>query len=237
MSKIIGLVTARGGSKSIPRKNITLLAGKPLIAWTIEAALQSRGLSRVVVSTDDQEIAEVSKKWGAEVPFMRPTELAQDDSPHVPVLIHAVEWLEEVEGATVDYLMLLQPTSPLRSAKDIDLAIELALDKNADSVISVCEAPVHPYFTRRITSDGRLQKFVQKPDGYLRRQVLPPAYAWNGAIFLIRRDILIEKQTREPERTYAYVMPPERSLDVDTPWELYLADLVLCNSCRTDSRR
>lgn len=98
MSKIIGLITARGGSKSISRKNTTLLAGKPLIAWTIEAALQSHRLSRVMVSTDDEEIAEVSKKWGAEVPFLRPAALAQDDSPHIPVLIHAVEWLEQVEG-------------------------------------------------------------------------------------------------------------------------------------------
>ena len=227
MSKIIGLITARGGSKSIPRKNIRLLAGKPLIAWTIEAALQSDGLSRVIVSTDDEEIAGVSRKWGAEVPFMRPAELAQDDSAHIPVLIHAIEWLEQVEGTTVDYLMLLQPTSPLRICQDIELAIELALDKNADSVISVCEASTHPYFTRRITSDGKLRDFVPKPDGYLRRQVLPPAYAWNGAIFLVRRDILIEKQTIETEHTYAYVMPPERSLEIDTPWDLYLADLIL----------
>ncbi|NEQ78820.1 MAG: acylneuraminate cytidylyltransferase family protein [Moorea sp. SIO2I5] len=227
MSKIIGLITARGGSKSIPRKNTTLLAGKPLIAWTIEAALQSQGLNRVMVSTDDEEIADVSKKWGAEVPFLRPAALAQDDSAHIPVLIHAVEWLEQVEGTTLDYLMLLQPTSPLRSAKDIDLAIKLALDQNAESVVSVCEAFTHPYFTRRITGDGKLKDFVQKPDGYLRRQVLPPAYAWNGAIFLVRRDILIKKQTLETDRTYAYVMTPERSLEIDTPWDLYLADLIL----------
>ncbi|NEO12185.1 MULTISPECIES: acylneuraminate cytidylyltransferase family protein [unclassified Moorena] len=227
MNKIIGLITARGGSKSIPRKNTTWLAGKPLIAWTIKAALKSHRLNRVIVSTEDEEIAEISKKWGAEVPFLRPAALAQDDSSHISVLIHAVDWLEQVEGTTIDYLMLLQPTSPLRSAQDIDLGIELALEQNADSVVSVCKASTHPYFTRRITSDGKLQDFVQKPDGYLRRQVLPPAYAWNGAIFLVRRDILIEKQTLETDRTYAYVMTPERSLEIDTPWDLYLANLIL----------
>ena len=230
MSHIIGLITARGGSKAIPRKNIRLLAGKPLIAWTIEAALASRGLSRLLVSTDDVEIATVARQWGAEVPFMRPAELARDDSPHIPVLIHAVEWLERVEGTTVDYLLLLQPTSPLRVGRDIDAAIELARAKNADSVISVREASTHPYFTRRITADGRLRDFVAKPDGYLRRQVLPPAYAWNGALFLVRRDILMQRQMLETEHTYAYTMPPERSLEIDTPWEWRLAELMLSAS-------
>ena len=198
-----------------------------MIAWTIETALGSPALSRVIVSTDDTEIAEVAKQWGAEVPFLRPAELARDDSPHIPVVIHAVEWLESHEDTRPDYVLLLQPTSPLRSTEDIDNAIRLALEKDADSVVSVCQASSHPYWTKRITADGRLEDFGPRPEGYLARQALPPAYVVNGAIYLVRRDVLIERQTFYTERTYAYVMPPERSLDLDTPWDLYLADLIL----------
>jgi len=225
--KVIAIITARGGSKSIPKKNITLLAGKPLIAWTIETALRSTGLNRVIVSTDDTEIAEVARQWGAEVPFMRPAELAQDDSPHIPVMVHAVEWLESHEDMRPDYVLLLQPTSPLRSTEDIDGATRLAFEKDADSVVSVCQAFSHPYLTKRIAPDGRLLDFVPKPEGYLCRQALPQAYAVNGAIYLVRRDVLIERQTFYTERTYAYVMPQQRSLDIDTPWDIHLANLIL----------
>lgn len=227
LKKIIALITARGGSKSIPKKNIAPLAGKPLIAWTIKTALQSTALSRVIVSTDDEEIARVAQEWGAEAPFQRPIELARDDSPHIPVVIHAIEWLESQEDVRFDYVLLLQPTSPLLTTKDIDNAIHLALDKDADSVVSVCEAPSHPYLTKRINSDGRLEDFCTTPEGYLARQALPPAYTVNGAIYLARRNVLIELQTFYTERTYAYVIPPERSLDIDTPWDLYLANLIL----------
>ena len=226
MPKILGLITARGGSKGIPKKNVRLLAGKPLIAWTIEAALLSRHLSRVIVSTDDLEIAEISRQWGAKVPFMRPAELAQDDSPHVPVVTHAFHWLESHEKAQFDYALVLQPTSPLRSSGDIDNAIQLALEKDADSVISVCEAPSHPYQTKRVVDD-KLQNFISIPEGYLPRQELPPAYAVNGAIYLVGRDVIVNNHTFYTDRTYAYVMPPERSLDIDTPWDLYLAELIL----------
>ena len=227
MSKIIGLITARGGSKGIPRKNIHPLAGKPLIAWTIEAALQSKVLDRVIVSTDDEEIARVSRDWGAEVPFMRPTELAQDDSPHIPVIKNTVEWLESNENSRPEYILLLQPTTPLRSAQDIDNAYRLILEKDADSVISVCEAFSHPYLTKHITAEGRLEDFGPRPDGYLARQVLPPVYIVNGAIYFIRCDVLLKENTLYTQSTYAYLMPQERSLDIDTPWDLHLAELIL----------
>ncbi len=225
--KVIALVTARGGSKAIPNKNIALLAGKPLIAWTIEVALRSTGLNRVIVSTDDMEIAKIARQWGAEVPFLRPAELAQDDSPHIPVVVHAIEWLESHEDMRPDYVLLLQPTSPRRSTEDIDGATRLAFEKDADSVVSVCQAFSHPYLTKRITPDGRLLDFIPTSDDYLRRQALPPAYTVNGAIYLVRRDVLIEKQTFYTDGTYAYVLPPQRSLDIDTPWDLYLANLIL----------
>ena len=227
LKKIVALITARGGSKSIPKKNIASLAGKPLIAWTIETALRSASLSRVIVSTDDTEIAEVARQWDAEVPFLRPVELAEDDSPHVPVLVHAVKWLEVHEKEQFDYILLLQPTSPLRSTEDIDNAIRLALERDAGSVVSVCETLSHPYLTKKIMVDGRLDDFIPKPDGYLRRQVLPKVYALNGAIYLVRREVLLERRTFYTDSIYAYVMPAERSLEIDTPWDLYLANLIL----------
>ncbi len=224
---ILGLITARGGSKGIPRKNVADLAGKPLIAWTIEAARESRRLSRVMISTDSEEIARVARQWGAEVPFMRPPELAQDDSSHVAVVIHAVRWLESHQGARPDYVLLLQPTSPLRGPEDIDASIHLALDRDADAVISVCPTRDHPYLCKRITPDGLLLDFAPKPEGYLPRQILPPAYALNGAIYLVRCNVLLAQETWYTDRTFAYIMPPERSLDIDTSWDLYLAGLIL----------
>lgn len=228
MSGIIGLITARGGSKAIPRKNIKPLAGKPLIAWTIQAALASRRVERVIVSTDDDEIAQVAREWGAEVPFMRPPELAEDDSPHHDVVIHAMRWLESQPAAPPpDYVMLLQPTSPLRTAEDIDGAVALAAERDADAVVSVCPAHHHPYFSKQIAPDGRLLDFMERPEGYLPRQKLPPVYSLNGAIYLVRRKILLERDDWYTDRTYAYIMPPERSVDIDSPWDLHLVELIL----------
>jgi CMP-N,N'-diacetyllegionaminic acid synthase len=227
MSEILGLICARGGSKSIPRKNLALLAGKPMIAWTIEAALKSPSLTRAVVSTDDDEIAEVAKHWGADVPFLRPAELARDDTPGIEPVLHALRWLAEHESYHPDYVMLLQPTSPLRTTEDIEAAVRLARERGVDSVVSVTEAATHPYWMKRITENGELAELVPTEQEYSRRQELPPAYALNGAIYLIKVDTLMEQHTFYPDRTLAYVMPAERALDVDEPWDLYLADLVL----------
>jgi N-acylneuraminate cytidylyltransferase/CMP-N,N'-diacetyllegionaminic acid synthase len=227
MSEIIGLITARGGSKSIPGKNIKLLAGKPLIAWTIEAALQGKELSRVIVSTDDEKIAEVARQWGAEVPFMRPTELSQDDSSHISVVSHAIHWLEEEEGYCPNYIMLLQPTSPFRKVEDIRQIIQLAKDRDAVAVVSVSEAEKHPYLCKCILNDGTLADFMKKEIGYLRRQSLPPAYALNGAIYLNKGSSLLHDQTFLPTGTIAYIMPKERSLDVDTMWDWHMAELIM----------
>jgi CMP-N-acetylneuraminic acid synthetase len=227
MSEIIGLITARGGSKGIPRKNIVPLGGKPLIAWTIEAALASRRLSRVLVSTEDAEIAQVAATWGAEVPFIRPIELAQDTTPHILVMEHALRWLDEAAGLRPEYLLLLQPTSPFRAPEDIDAAIALAEAHAAIGVVSVCEMERHPYLAKRILADGTLSEFMTADTPLLRRQDWPPAYALNGALYLNRRESLLRDRTFLPPGTLGYVMPPERSLDVDTPWDLHLAELVL----------
>lgn len=227
MVDVIGLITARGGSRGVPRKNVLPVGGRPLIAWTIAAARESRMLGRVIVSTDDAEIARVAREWQAEVPFMRPAELAQDASPHVHAVGHALAWLEKEEGCRPDYVLLLQPTSPLRTTEDIDNAIQMAIERRAEAVVSVTETHDHPYLARRITQAGMLAEFVPCELAYARRQDLPPAYALNGAIYLNRPASLREQQTFTPEGTYAYVMPPERSLQVDTPWDLHLVDLVL----------
>ena len=227
MSDVIGLITARGGSKGIPRKNISTVAGKPLIAWTIEAALASPSVDRVIVSTDDDEIAQVSSQYGAEVPFIRPAALAQDDSPHVDVLVHTLEWLRDHESYFPDFLMLLQPTSPLRIPEDIESTIEIANRVNADCVVSVKRAQANPHTTLLIAEDKKLQSFIVDSAGYPRRQVLPKHYALNGAIYLIRADVFLEEGTLYPDLTYVYVMPPERSLDIDESWDLYLANLIL----------
>jgi CMP-N,N'-diacetyllegionaminic acid synthase len=219
-------VVARGGSKSLPRKNLAPLAGRPLIAWTIEAALRCRDVDRVVVSTDDDEIAAVARAQGAEVPFMRPPELAEDSTPTMPVIVHALRWLEAEQGYVPDAVVLLQPTSPLRTADDITGVVALARERSADSVISVSLAWSHPHLAKRIAGDGRLEDFIAHPK-VDRRQDLEPVYSLNGAIYLARRAALLENQTFYGPNTYAYVMPPERSLDVDTAWDLHLCDLVL----------
>jgi CMP-N,N'-diacetyllegionaminic acid synthase len=229
---VIGLITARGGSKGIPGKNIKMAAGKPLIEWTIQAALESQLLCRVIVSTDDDAIATVALSAKAEVPFLRPKELAGDASPHILTTEHAIQWLHEQEDCQPDYILLLQPTSPLRTASDIDGAIRLAIDRNASDVVSVCEAQHHPFLTYRLGDDGTLSPLVQTEIGYLRRQDLPTAYATNGAIYLNKRESLLQRRCHTPPGTLAYVMPQHRSLDVDTAWDFLVAELLLENRLR-----
>jgi CMP-N,N'-diacetyllegionaminic acid synthase len=223
----LGIIPARGGSKAIPRKNLALLANKPLIAWTVEVANESDSLDRLVVSTDDQEIAEAGKKLGAEVPFLRPTELATDSATSMDVILHAIRWFDENESYRPDYVLLLQPTSPLRTVTDIRKSIELLLAKHGDSVVSVCETHQHPLWMKCMNEEGRLVDLNPQSRTPTRRQDLSPVFALNGAIYLALRAFLLSERTFISDRTYAYVMPENRSLDVDTPWELHLADLIL----------
>lgn len=217
---ILALIPARGGSKGLPRKNILPVGGKPLIAWRIESALTC---DRVIVSTDDEEIAAVARQHGAEVPFMRPESIAGDETPMLDVALHLLDWLPEAP----EYLLLLQPTSPLCSTDDLTNAIQLARDKNADAVVSVTEVSKHPYWMKSINADGYLQNFLPEAETPSRRQDLPPAYALNGAIYLIRPHVLRAEKTFVPSRTLPYIMPPERSLDIDSAWDLHLVDLIL----------
>lgn len=229
--KVLGIIPARGGSKGLPEKNIRLLNGKPLIAYTIDAALRSTLLDRVVVSTDSPNIAKIAQQFGADAPFLRPPELARDDTLVYPVLVHAMGWLEERKGYRPDYVMLLQPTSPLRTGEDIDNSIRLAAEKDADGVVSLCETKHHPYWTKRVSEEGRILDFIPMDksveQAYSRRQDLPPAHVVNGAIYLVKRDVLLERHTFYTARTYAYIMPIESSLDIDTFWDLRMAEVVL----------
>lgn len=229
--ELVALITARGGSKSIPEKNIKLLAGKPLIAWTIQAALESSVFNRVIVSTNDDKITQSSLEYGAEVPFVRPGELALDNSPHIDVVSHAIEWLNNNRNYYPEWIMLLQPTSPLRTTEDITNAIDLSIKYNADSIISVSIPPVHPYLIKQIKQDGKLSDFIEKPKGYLPRQLHPEVHFVNGAIYLTKSEIIMNEKTFYPEKTFPYRMPVDRSLDIDTPWDFYLANLIMHDKC------
>jgi N-acylneuraminate cytidylyltransferase/CMP-N,N'-diacetyllegionaminic acid synthase len=224
-------VPARGGSKGVPRKNLAVVAGKPLLAHTVLAARAARGLDRVVVSTDDAETADAARRYGAEAPFLRPAELARDDTPGVEPVLHALEWLEGREGYRPEYVMLLQPTSPLRTAGDIEGVLRLAAERDADGVTTVCELKAHPYGAVKLGPRGELASFLDFDFGelqkrYPRRQDLPPAYVENGAVYLTRRSVLLAERSFYGRRAYGYVMPAERSLDVDTAWDRRVADLL-----------
>jgi len=226
---ILGLITARGGSKGVPNKNIKMVGGKNLIVWTIEAALKSTALTRVVLSTDDKKIAEIGENNNAEVPFLRPRFLAQDNSPHIDVIFHAIKWLDENENWRPDFILLLQPTSPLRTSQDIDKIISIGISKNADSVVSVCISQAHPYKMKIINRAGKMIDYTDKPKGYLPRQKLPDIYFENGALYLIKTKVFIEQKTLFPKNTIPYIMSEKNSLDIDTEWDVILADSILAN--------
>lgn len=230
MASIVALITARGGSKGVPGKNTALVGGKPLIAWSIEAALNSKYVHRTIVSTDSEEIAIVAKKFGGEVPFMRPPELAQDRSPHIDVVLHALDFMVG-EGLNPDYLLLLQPTSPLRTSEDIDGAIELSNRNSPKAVIAVHELHEHPYFCRRLDEGGVIKPFVPMEElDYPRRQDLPKAYYVNGSIYLNRCDSLRNDRTFYPDGALGYVMPAERSWQIDTPMDIAVVDALMKNT-------
>lgn len=232
--KILGIITARGGSKGIPRKNIKDLKGQPLIAYTIKAAQESGIFDRIILSTDDSEIAEVAQKYGCEAPFTRPAELAQDNIPHLPVLKHAVEWLKENQNYLPDAVMLLQPTAPLRQVFHIKEAVELFISSGADSVVSMSEIPGHfsPYWAvvegpdtwaRLLVSNEPLRQRIT------RRQSFPKkTYYHNGAIYLFKPEFLFDDNPNfYGDKTAIYVMEEKYSVNIDEPDDWLLAELAL----------
>lgn len=221
MTGLLALIPARGGSKGVPRKNVRDIAGKPLIGWTIEAARRSGVFDRIVVTTEDPEIAAVARDCGADVPFMRPSELATDDAPGIAPVLHA---LDEMPG--FDAFVLLQPTSPLRSAADIAGAVELARSRNASSLVSVCEPDAYPQWTYRMAADGVLSAW-ETATGAARRQELEPAYALNGAIYYADCGHVRKTGALVGPGTIGYQMPAERSVDIDTPLDWRIAEILL----------
>jgi CMP-N-acetylneuraminic acid synthetase len=224
---ICAMIPARAGSKGIPGKNMKLLGGKPLLAHSVHAACQARCVSRVLLSTDDQSLADVGVSLGAEVPFLRPAGLATDTSPVLDAVKHLLENMRTADGIIPEYILLLQPTSPFRTAEDIDAAYELMRSTNADAVISVTAAKDHPLLCKKMDDCGRIAPYIESPLTAARRQDLPPAYVPNGAIYLIKTSILLSAGTWCPPGTCAYIMPRERSIDLDTPADFELAEWML----------
>ena len=229
LPRILALIPARGGSKGVPRKNVRLVGGKPLISYTIKTALAARHLfHRIIVSTDDKEIAAVSEQYGAEVPFRRPVELAGDRVPTIPVAQHAVRFVEQQDNLVLDWVFILQPTDPFRSVKDLEKGLEIALSTSCDSVISVVRVyETHPIFMKRI-KDNQLISFGTKvPEGIRRQDCSPPAYMSNGAVYLTRRDVLMEQNSIWGAVTRPYIMPAERSINVDSELDLKLIEVLM----------
>lgn len=212
-NSVLAVVPARGGSRGVPGKNILPIGGRPLIQWTIDAARNSRHIDRLILSSDDPAIIEVASKAGCEVPFRRDPALASDEASSIDVVVDA---LQRVPGH--DIVVLLQPTSPLRSTADIDGAIELLESSGAPACVSLRTADEHPYWTFRLTDGGVLTHFAEPPAGTpLRRQDLPAAWCLNGAVYVARVDWFLRERGFLSTQTVGYPMPAERSLDIDTP--------------------
>ena len=224
--KILGIIPARGGSKGLPGKNILPLLGKPLILWTIEQAFLSRHLDKIIVSTEDEEIAEIAKKNGAEVPFIRPVELATDHAKGIDVVIHAIDWFETNKNY-FDMFMLLQPTSPLRTSQDIDNAVGRLFLKKAKGIVSVCEEEHPPLWTNVLPVDGCMKDFLKPEILNKNRQEIQVFYRINGAIYLAYCNYLKSQKSFFGKETYAYVMPRERSIDIDTDIDFKFAEFLL----------
>ena len=218
---VLGLILARGGSKGIARKNIKNLCGKPLIAWSIEIAQNADSVEKVVVSTDDEEIAEIAQKYGAEVPFLRPAELAQDDTPSMAPVLHALEQLPKFE-----MILLLQPTSPLRTTTDIDGIFKMCQERKAPAAVSICESSKHPNWMFSCGNDGTLSPFTDNPIA-MRRQDLDKIYTLNGSLYLAKTDWIQDNRSFLSPETVGYLMPPERSLDIDTMFEWSLLEFLM----------
>lgn len=222
MSKeLLAIIPARGGSKGIPRKNVKKLSGKPLIAWTIEAAKKSKSIDRIIVSTDDNEIAEISKKYGAEVPFLRPRELAEDSTPSIDVMLHALDSIGDYP-----LVMMLQPTSPLRNNEDIDNFCSFFNSSKAISAVSVCEATKNPYWMYSLDEEKRMQPVMNGPL-IPRRQELPLTFVLNGAIYMSNISSLRTEKNFIHGKTKGFVMSEIKSIDIDSPLDWNIAEVLI----------
>lgn len=225
--KILAVITARGGSKGVPKKNVKKLAGEPLIAYTIKSARNSMLLDYFLVSTDNLEIAKVSKRYKAPVPFMRPAELATDKAKSIPVVIHALDWLKQNKKQNYDYVMILQPTSPFRTSKDIDECIKKAVDTNADSVMSMMK--LSDFSIPKLKKlDGDIILPFAEDEGKMSasKHELPNVYKRNCAIYLIKVSCIYNSDLFG-KTSRAYIMPLERSVDINNMMDFIVADVMM----------
>lgn len=227
-AQILAIIPARSGSKRVPNKNIRAVDGKPLIAWTIETAIACKMLDRVIVSTDSKNIADIAMKYGAEAPFLRPDELAQDNTSDMAVYQHALNWLAEKELYFPEIVVWLRPTAPLRLVEDIDNAIKLLKETQADWVRSITTAQYHPYWMIKL-EDDKLKPFINGIDirDYYQKQLLPPAYQLNGAVDVAWYKTLMDKQLLYTGDVRGYVMPPDRSIDLDEEADFLFLEMLL----------
>jgi N-acylneuraminate cytidylyltransferase/CMP-N,N'-diacetyllegionaminic acid synthase len=223
---MLAIIPARGGSKGLPGKNLRNLCGLPLICHTIRAALKSNLINKVIISTEDNEIASVAKDCGADVPFMRPHILASDKSMAIDTYLHAVDYISKKSSKQIESFVVLLPTSPLKTSKDIDEAIKIFNHKNAESVISVVEASIPLFWNKYISVEGTLENYVPEFNTIDNRQGLDTTYIPNGAVYVFRTEVLRSKRQYYTKKTYPYIMPKERSVDIDDlidfEWAEYL---------------
>lgn len=237
--EVLAIITGRGGSKGVPRKNVKELLGKPLIFYTIEEAKKSELLTRSIVSTDDEEIANIARHYGAEVPFMRPKELASDLATDVEYLQHAVDWLRDNEGYSPDIILRLPPTSPLRRAEHIDKGVQILIDggDSLDSVRPITESPKHPYKMWTI-NENKIEPFAKTiPHGLgepwnLPRQKLPKVYVHTGAMDIMWRKTLEEKKSTSGDRVGYFLMSAEDSVNIDGLIDFKLAEILMAERAR-----
>jgi CMP-N,N'-diacetyllegionaminic acid synthase len=228
LKKILAIIPARGGSKSIPNKNIALIAGRPLLAYTIDEALKVSAISDLIVSTDDERIANIAESLGALVPFIRPADLAGDHTQAAPVLLHALAQMETLRGGCYDAIMMLQPTSPLRKAHHIKTAIDMFACRDCDSVVSVVSVDGnHPFRMKRLIGNQLINFIDQGFEDMRPRQMLPPVYIRNGAVYISRRHVLLDQQQLVGKRCLGFEMSVEESVNIDNRIDFKMAELLL----------
>jgi len=237
--RVLAVVPARGGSKGIPRKNLQLLGGRPLVAHAVAAGRQAALVSRVLCSTDDPDIAAAAREAGAEVPFLRPPELAQDTTEDWPVFVHALDWLEQHASWVPELIVNLRPTSPLRTARHVDDAIRLLLQTGADSVKAVCLARQHPHKMWLRRPDAQIEPFLETPFRLSRGPDVPRAeledvYWQNGVVDVTRYKVVRGQRVMIGQRVAGLVTEPDESIDIDTPLDLALAELLLARRAARD---
>jgi len=228
--KTIGIIPARGGSKGIPGKNLKPLLGKPLIQWVIEASKKSELINDIILSSDDEDIIDFSKKLGVDAPYKRPSELAKDKALIIDVIVHTLAWLKDNRNEEYDYVCLIQPTAPLTIAEDYDSAIRLAIKNEADTVITVrSTGSYHPAYMCSLDDDNRVNWYIKNPSwgSMPRRQDLPPVYIRCGNVYVIKTSLILNHRKLYGAKLLAYNIPDDRAIDIDTPMDLKLAEFIL----------